>query len=114
MQSYKDGVLSIYGVKNVSVPGNAPVDKLILKYKVLRYDEKTVGIKRYWTAKQQKANITSLLRTPKRFDVSTNDVAVVKGKQFKIEQVQYPEKEPLSMDLSLSRLEVEYDYGDES
>jgi hypothetical protein len=109
-QTYKDGLVAIYKVTNGAENGNMPKEVIELKEK-LRYDELKVGLNRYWTAKQAQVNIDRLIRVPRRENVSTQDIAIPNdGKQYVIKQIQYsPEVMPPSMDLSLQRLENDYD-----
>lgn len=109
-QTYNDGVVSIYTVSDVSQPGGMPVDALTLK-EALRYEERTVGLTRFYAAMQNNVNIKYVLRCPRIRSVSTQDVAVpVDGKQYKIVQIQYPQDvEPPSMDLTLEELSPVYD-----
>ena len=104
-QSYNDGVVSIYTVSDVSQPGGMPVEALTLK-EALRYEERTVGLTRFYAALQNNVNIKYVLRCPRIRSISTQDVAVpVDGKQYKIVQIQYPQDvEPPSMDLTLEEL----------
>lgn len=108
-QSFNDGVVKIYAVGNVSPLGSKPKEQLTLKG-VLRYKERTVGLTRFWTAKQASVNIRYVLRCPLLRDVSTKDVAIPNdGKQYKIIQVQYPEDiEPPVMDLTLEEVSAVY------
>ena len=109
-QSYNDGVVSIYTVSDVSQPGGMPVEALTLK-EALRYEERTVGLTRFYAALQNNVNIKYVLRCPRIRSISTQDVAVpVDGKQYKIVQIQYPQDvEPPSMDLTLEELSPVYD-----
>lgn len=106
-QTYNDGVVRIYAVDDISEPGDIPKEGLKIK-ETLRYKRRTVGIQRYYTALQANAQIEQVLRCQLRENVSSQDVAVVNGTQYRIEQVQYPEDLPV-MDLSLSRMERDYD-----
>lgn len=114
-QTYNDGILNIYKVENTAETGNMPKDGLTLRVGPLRYEERIVGMGRFWDAKQSKVEISRLLRVPRIESVSSQDVVVLgdvgaDGDQYKITQVQYvTEVEPLSMDLSLERLSVDYD-----
>lgn len=112
IQSFSDGIVNIYTVDNIADPGNKPKDGLVLKLENLRYEERTVGMGRYWTAKQDNVSIDLLIRVPRIDSVSSQDIAIPKdGKQYKIKQVQYPKDvEPPSMDLSLERLEQSYEF----
>lgn len=109
-QPFKDGVVNIYKVDNISDPGNKPKQELVHKAK-LRYDERTVGMSRYWVAMQAQAKVEQMIRVPRLDFISTQDVAILKdGEQYRIIQIQYPVGvEPHSMDLSLERLEAAYE-----
>ncbi len=110
-QTYNDGIVKIYSVGNIAAPGNMPKDGLTLKISPLRYEERIVGMGRYWTAMQAQAQIDRIIRVPRIESISSQDVAIpIDGKQYQIKQVQYvPDIEPPSMDLSLERLEAAYD-----
>jgi hypothetical protein len=109
-QQFNDGIVNIYSVGNIAASGNMPKDGVTLKVSDLRYEERTVGMSRYWTAKQEQAQISQLIRVQRINSVTTHDVAVINGQQYDIVQVQYPQDiEPPSMDLSLERLEVAYE-----
>ena len=110
-QTYNDGIVNIYSVSNIADPGNMPKDGLKIKASGLRYEERTVGMGRFYTAKQSNARIDLLIRAPQLRSVSTLDIAIPQdGKQYKIAQVQYPKDvKPPAMDLSLERLEADYD-----
>ena len=106
-----DGILNIYNVDNIAEPGNKPKQGLKVKVSNLRYEERTVGMTRYWTALQANARVQQVLRVPRINTVHTDDVAVpTDGTQYKIIQVQYPPGiDPKMMDLSLEKVEVVYD-----
>lgn len=111
-QTFNDGVLSIYKVENIAEPGNMPKDGLVLKYGPLRYEERIVGITRNTYAKQSQSSIEQLLRIQRIGDVSVHDVVVLPdGRQYDVYQAQYiNETEPRCIDLSLTRLEVAYEF----
>lgn len=111
-QQFNDGIVDIYSVGNIAEPGNMPKDglKQPAKAKDLRFEERIVGMSRFWTALQENARIEKLLRVPKLNSVTSHDVAILDGKQFKIVQIQYPKDVyPSCMDLSLETLEVAYE-----
>ena len=105
-----DGFVKIYSVENVARPGAMPKEGLILKIK-LRLHQRTVGIARYNAGLQNKVEIDSVIRCLLNRDVSTQDVAVINNeRQFRIVQIQYIEGiVPMSMDLSLERIEAKYE-----
>lgn len=109
-QQFNDGIVNIYSVGNIAQPGNMPKDGLKIKISNLRYEERTVGMGRYWTAKQEQAQIEQLIRVPRINSITTHDVAILNGEQYDIVQYQYIKGvEPPCMDLSLERLEVAYE-----
>jgi hypothetical protein len=110
-QTYNDGVLSVYKVKNMAAPGDQVNEQLEVLIEPLCYEEMKVGITRFWAAKQEQLSIERLLRTPRIDTVRVGDVVIpIDGQQHKIIQVQYPSGiEPKSMDLSLERVGEAYD-----
>lgn len=108
-QPFKDGIVKIYKVDDISEPGNMPKDGLILK-NTLRYDERTVGMSRFWVAMQAQAKVEHILRVPRINSISTQDIAVPNdGEQYRIVQIQYiHDVKPPSMDLSLERVDADY------
>jgi len=112
-QSFNDGVVSIYTISNTGVDGGMPTEALTWK-RTLRYHERTVGLTRFYTAKQANVNVRYLLRCPLLRDVSTQDVAIPNdGKQYRIVQVQFQEDiDPSVMDLTLEELLQDYDIAE--
>ncbi len=109
-QQFNDGIVNIYSVKNIAESGNMPKDGLVNKIENFRYEERIVGMNRYWTALQEQARIEQLIRVARINTVTVHDVAIINGQQYDIMQVQYPkDTEPQCMDLSLERLEVAYE-----
>lgn len=116
-----DGQLTIHEVANIAPPGKYPIEGLKQVYR-LPYRERTVGIQRYYTALENKSNITRVVRCPRPPDRIVNGVSIEvvstlekvvlpSGQQYSIVQVQYPEDiVPCVMDLSLEvmrqRMEV--------
>jgi hypothetical protein len=109
-QTFNDGTVDVYSVGNIAEAGNMPKDGLTIKISNLRYEERTVGMSRFWTAKQEQAQIEQLIRAPRVNSITTHDVAILEGQQYDIVQLQYIQDiEPPCMDLSLERLEVAYE-----
>lgn len=107
-QTFHDGVAEICAVKNIAAPGDRPQDGLVTVLR-LRFKRRTVGVKRYGEALQNGVKIAELLRCPLHEAVSTQNVVVLNGVQYRIEQVQYPEGiVPRVMDLSLSKVQAAY------
>lgn len=113
-QTFNDGVLSIYKVDNISPPGGKPKQGLTFKVGPLHYEERTVGMSRYWNAMEVNAKVQQMLRVPRVNVVNSNDIAIPNdGTQYKILQVQYPKGvEPPCMDLSLEKVVAKFDITD--
>lgn len=113
-QSFNSGLVRIYDVKNTAAPGYTPVEKLVHKL-TLRYDEQRLGIQRYYSGRQNQVQIERVIRVPKAGRVSSQDVAITEdGYRYRIDMVQavvgvYPP----SSDLTLARLDQDYDIDDE-
>ena len=107
-QTFNDGIVNIYTVGNIASPGDMAKQGLSLKC-TLRYDSKTVGIKRFYSALQNNIELIKLVRVHYIADVSMHDVAVINGQQYEIVQVQYPKEIfPKCMDLSLRKVVQNY------
>lgn len=114
MAGFNDGLAVIYRVENQGAPGDMPAERLVKKA-TLRYARRTVGIRRHYAALNAGAKVDLLLRFPYRPEVSAQDVAVPMpdGKQYRITLVQVPEDAaPPVMDLTLERLERDYDLSE--
>ena len=112
-QSFPDGVVSIYKVGDVALPGDMPIDGLVLQ-QTLRYKERTVGLNRYYSALQNNIKVDFVIRCPEVRGLSekATDILVailIDGQQYTVKQIQYIEDaQPPSMDLTLERLGVDY------
>ncbi len=115
IQSYPDGLAEIYSVQDVSQPGEMPHEKLVCPLK-LRFEERTVGINRYYAAMSEQIRIERLIRCPRLQSVVTQNVVLLSGGngvQYRIKQIQYPAGVfPLSMDLSLERITENYEFAE--
>lgn len=110
IQTFNDGVASFYKVGNIAEKGERPKDGLIEIAKKIRYEERTVGVGRFWTAMQSSAKISQMLRVP-RTPISLGDIVIPNdNEQYKIVQIQtIKEARPYVMDVSLERIDVKYD-----
>lgn len=109
-QAYNDGVVTVYAVTDAGPPGGLPVEKPVKKA-VLRYEERRLGLQRYYEGKQNQVEVERVLRTPRRKGVSSQDLAVTEdGQQYRIDLVQSAtDVYPPSMDLTLTRVTQKYD-----
>ena len=108
-----DGVSTVYRVIDAGLPGEMPKKAVEEKYH-LRYEERVVGMNRYWVAKLASATIHMIVRCHRLDDVTTHDVVSLRdGKQYDIKQIQYPpDIHPRMMDLSLERRADKYDVAE--
>lgn len=112
-QSYRDGIVRIYTVADAAAPGYQPKPALTLT-ETLRYEERSVGLQRYYSGKQNQVEVSRVIRTMRRPAVNPQCVAVTEdGIQYGISLVQYPSDVwPASMDLTLSMIEQKYEVSD--
>lgn len=105
-QPYPDGIVTVYKVEDQAKPGYRPVEKPIPKEKLL-YQERVLGLSRYYSGRQNQVEIQRVIRTPYRPGVSSQDVAVTEdGRQYRIDMVQkVQDVYPTSMDLTLAKTE---------
>lgn len=109
-QTYADGLLSVYGVTaDAAEPGRKPVMDLTLKV-TLGFDERRLGVQRYYQAAQALSRVDRVLRVPKPsgVEIAPQDRVTVIGSAvpYRVELVQtVPDVYPESLDLSLSRVE---------
>jgi hypothetical protein len=111
-QPFNDGVLTVYTVGNIAAPGNMPKDGLAPKFSSkIPYEERTVGVTRFYAAKQEQSTVNQVLRIPRINGMSQADKVVpIDGEQYDIVQIQFiNDIEPPSMDLSLQLRSVKYD-----
>lgn len=109
-QSYNDGIVAIYSVVNTAQPGYQPEEMLIEKC-VLRYEERQFGVQRYYSAKQNQAEIERVIRTPRMQSVSNQDMAITEdGTLYGIGMVQaVMDVYPPSMDITLTKIDRDYE-----
>lgn len=105
-QRYNDGVVRIYSVEDTAAPGYAPVETPTLKI-TLRYEERRLGITRYFSGQQNQLQIDRVLRVQRAGKITSQDIAVTEdGQNYRVNLVQsVPDVWPESMDLTLSKIE---------
>lgn len=109
-QPYPDGVVTVCRVEDVAKPGFQPVKRLVPKERLL-YQERSLGLSRYYAGRQNQVEIQRVIRTPYRPEVSSQDVAVTQdGRQYRIDLVQrVQDVYPPSMDLTLAKVEQRWE-----
>ena len=105
-QSYNDGVVTIYSVADVAQPGYQPQIELTEKIK-LRYEERSMGLQRYYQAMQNQVQIERVLRVQRTNEITSQDVAIPEDNtKYKIYMVQaVSDVYPPSVDITLSKFE---------
>ena len=109
-QSYRDGVVRIYTVTDGAAPGYQPRPVLTL-LETLFYQERRVGLQRYYAGRQAQVEVERVIRTQLRPAANPQCVAVTEdGVQYGIELVQQVQDVyPPSMDLTLVRIDQKYE-----
>lgn len=69
--TFDDGIVGVYELKQVKVPGKMPVDGLDLKERFY-FGYETLGINRYYTAMQAKQQIDSVISIPGWNEIKAN------------------------------------------
>lgn len=101
-QSYTDGVVTIYAVSD-GAAGRLPQPVLTKKLR-LDYQERTLGVQRYYAAAQNQIKAERVLRVPRGpVEITSQDVAVTEdGRRYRIDLVQKAKDTwPASLDLTL-------------
>ena len=102
-QSYNDGVVKIFSVYDGAVSGYRP-EPVLTEMVRLCYQERKLGIQRYYSAKQNQIHVQRVIRVPVSVDGINNQcVAETEdGTSYRIDLVQaVPDVYPPSMDLTL-------------
>lgn len=109
-QAFNSGVVIIYSVENKAQPGYQPAPELTEKVR-LRYEEQRLGINRLYLSRQNQAEVEKVIRTPRRDEVSNQDIAVLQdGQMFAVDYTQTVDDAfPPSMDISLVKTEQVYE-----
>lgn len=103
-QAFNDGELTVYRVTDEAKPGYLPEEKLT-KIVSLPYEQRKVGLYRYYQARQDQSRIQRVLRVPQPAQEITNlnKVITEDGREYRIDLVQtVPDVYPKSLDLTLA------------
>lgn len=108
-ETYNDGVVSVYTVTDVATPGYQPVKHRTLLVS-LPYEERRVGLERYYSARQNQIKVKRVLRVPHSGKPITSQclAETEDGATYRVDLVQtVPDSYPPSDDLTL----VDYEQG---
>lgn len=112
-QTFNDGVVDIYSVTDTAKPGYKPKETPV-KAASLRFEERRLGIERFYQGQQNQVEISRVIRTPRREEINTQQIAVIKGVQYKINMVQHvPDAYPPCMDITLAAIQQKYKLEEE-
>lgn len=97
---YTSGVLEICEVENNRI--------VRTRCSGVRFQEKTVGVTRFWSAQVASYKVDRLIALPwiPQLQIQQSDIALILGEQFGIVQIQRKEDVALSVLLSLERLGI--------
>lgn len=102
-QTYNDGVVTVYRVTDSAKPGDMPVIDTE-QYAVLHYEERMLGVTRYYAAAQAMARVERVIRVQRRAGINAQMLAITEdGRKYRIDLVQTVQDVfPPSLDLTLS------------
>lgn len=107
-QGFHDGIAQICRVADGGAAGYRPEPVLVERF-VLRFAEQRLGINRLYQGRQNQVEIERVIRVQKAGGISTQDVVIIGGTQYRIDTVQaVPGVYPPSLDLALERITQEY------
>ena len=103
-QNFNDGVVTIYTVTDGAASGYVP-EPVLTELVTLCYQERKLGIKRYYSAKQNMIHAERVIRVPRSsaFTIDNQNIAETEdGKKHRIDLVQIvPDVYPPCQDLTL-------------
>lgn len=93
-ETFNDGLCSLRIMDDDGNPG--------MEKECLRYQERTVGVRRHYEAMTAKVQVDRLIRVPFRDWLTSEYLAVINGEVYEIGQVQViPDSLPKCKDISL-------------
>lgn len=108
-QAFNDGVVEIYTVTDGAPHGRQPRPVLAPKVK-LHFAERAFGVQRNYTARQNNVQVEKVVRCMDHGDVSPQDVAIIQGKQYRVDMVSVvPDVYPPCVDITLAKTEQIYE-----
>lgn len=80
--AFNSGILKIYNTDDEGEIING-------SYKQYRYGDRTIGVKRYFSARQNDIELDKVVHIHQNISLRTDDAVVINGTRFKIEQIQH-------------------------
>lgn len=104
-QTFNDGLVIVYRLQDEAKPGYMPQPKPV-KVALLRYEERRLGLTRYYSAKQNNVDVKRVVRVPRGAPIAAQDIAVTEdGQEFAIDMIQTVDGVwPPSLDLTLAKV----------
>lgn len=104
-QTFNDGLVTVYRLTDEAKPGYMPKPKPV-KVALLRYEERRLGLTRYYSAKQNNVQVERVVRVPKGAPIAAQDIAVTEdGQEYAVGLVQTVDGVwPDSLDLTLAKI----------
>lgn len=104
-QSFVDGIVTLYRLTDTAKSGYRPKPEPV-KVAALRYEERRLGLTRYYTARQNNVDVERVLRVPRGPGIAAQDLAVTEdGQEYAIDLVQTVEGVfPPCLDLTLAKV----------
>lgn len=101
---FGDGVVRVYKMSDISLPGDRPCLKPVLYHKY-GFDYKTIGSRRKFDAMQAEVQIDEMISIPMDREIHDLDIFVINGQQFEVKQIQHrQDTKPASSLVSLFRM----------
>lgn len=98
-QTFNDGLVLIFKTDSDGIPA----EKLFQ----LRFEERVVGMNRYFTALSVSKKISRVIRIPQRRSVTTEEIARIGEEYYEIIQIQFINDTSIPvMDLTLKRVGI--------
>lgn len=109
-QTFNDGIVTVYAVTDTAQPGYKTTLGLIKRIE-LCYEERVLGIQRFFSGKQNQIKVERVIRCPATGQASTQDVAITEdGQQYRIDLIQKADGVyPPSVDMTLTHVEQKYE-----
>lgn len=103
-QRYNDGLVTIYAETDGATNGHLPAPSLT-PVVTLAYQERKLGIKRYYDARQNQIHVERVIRVQRStVSITNQEIAETEdGKKYRIDLIQaVPDVYPPSVDLTLT------------
>lgn len=109
-ETFNDGIVQIYRLKDVSQPGFHP-DLRPELLKKFHFKYKTIGVKRAYEAMQSHVRLDEMISIPNDRNISTQDICRINGIVYEVKQIQHKtDTRPATTLLSLTRTECSYEF----